>query len=124
MKSIGHSNLRYIKANKEDKVEIIMPHTIMAEGTIKIGTDQTVRIGEFDLAGKVEVDKGMNKIIGEEFLDAIQGHIKILEDRIAEENMELIIGMKITAEREVGVGLEKGHFQEIIVIIIEGMIEV
>ena len=54
MKSIGHSNLRYIKANKENKVEIIMTHTIMAEGTIKIGTDQTVRIGEFNLAGKVE----------------------------------------------------------------------
>ena len=124
MKLIGHSNLRYIKANKEDRVEIIMAHTIMAEGTIKIGTDQTVRIGEFNLTGKVEVDQCMNKIIGEEILEAIQGHIKILEDRIAEENIELIIGMKITAEREVGVGLEKGHFQEIIVIIIEGMIEV
>ena len=66
----------------------------------------------------------MNKIIEEEILEAIQGHIKILEDRIAEENIEVIIGMVVTVEREVGVDLEKGHFQEIIVVIIEGLIGV
>ena len=32
--------------------------------------------------------------------------------------------MRATAERGVGVGLEKGHFQEIMVTIIEGMTEV
>ena len=66
----------------------------------------------------------MNKIIKEEFLEAIQGHIKILEDRITEENIEVMIGMKIKAEKEVAVGLGKGHFQEIIVTTIEGMMEV
>ena len=71
---------------------------------------------------KVEVDQGMNKTTGEEILDAMQGHIKILEDRTVEENIKVTIGMKITAEREVGVGLEKDHFQEII--IIEGTLEV
>ena len=65
----------------------------------------------------------MNKIIEEEILEAKQGHIKILEDRIAEENIEVIIGMKVTAEREVGIDLEKGHFQEIIVVIIERTIK-
>ena len=80
-------------------------------------------IGEFNLTGKAEVDQGLNKIVEEEILEAIQGHIKILEDRMAEENIEVIIGMKITAEREVGIDLEKGHFQEIIVVIIEGTIE-
>ena len=65
----------------------------------------------------------MNKIIGEEILEEIQGHIKILEERIVEENTEVIIGIKLIAEREVGVGLEKHHFQEMI-ISIEGMIEV
>ena len=33
-----------------------MIHTIMTDGTIKIGTDQIVEIGEFNLADKVEVD--------------------------------------------------------------------
>ena len=75
----------------------------------------------------------MNKIIGEKILEAMQDHIKILEDRIVGENIEVIIGMKITAEKEVGVGLEKDLFQGIIIIIIiviiiiiiiEGMIEV
>ena len=48
-------------------------------------------------------------------------HTKILEDRIVEENIEVIIGMKIIPEKEVGVGLGKDHFQGIL--IIEGMIE-
>ena len=33
----------------------------MTEGTIKIGTDQIVEIGEFNLTAKVEIDQGMNK---------------------------------------------------------------
>ena len=49
------------------------------------------------------------------------GHIKILEDRIVEENIEIIKEMKITVEKEVEVGLEKDHFQG--TIILEGMIE-
>ena len=32
-------------------------------------------IGELNLTGKAEVDQGMNKIIEEEILEAIQGHI-------------------------------------------------
>ena len=43
-----------------------MIHIIMIEGTIKIDTDQIVEIGKFNLVDKVEVDQGMNKIIGEE----------------------------------------------------------
>ena len=66
----------------------------------------------------------MNKIIEEETLEVIQGHIRISEDRIAEENTEENIWRKITVEWEIGVDLEKGHFQETIAIIIEGMIEV
>ena len=64
----------------------------------------------------------MNKITEEEILETIQDDIKISEDRITEESIEVITGMKATAEREVGVCLEKGHFQEIMVAIIEGMI--
>ena len=93
----------------------------MTEETIKIGTEQTVEIGELSFTGKVEVGQGTNKTIGKEILEATQGHIKILEDRIVEENIEVIIGMRITVEREVKVGLEKDHFQGIIRI--EGMVE-
>ena len=46
-----------------------------------------------------------------------------MKDKIVEENTEVIIGMKIIAENEVGVGLEKDHFLGII-IIIKGTIEV
>ena len=76
-----------MKVNEEDKVETFMTHTTMIGGTIKINTDQIVGIGEFNLTGKTEVDQGMKKIIQEEILEAIQGHIKILEDRIAEKNI-------------------------------------
>ena len=55
-------------------------------------------------------------------LEAMSDHINILGDRIVEENIEVIIGMKIIAKKEAEVGLEKDHFQGII-IIIEGMIE-
>ena len=93
-------------------------------GTIKINIDQIVGIGDFNLTDKAEVDQGMNKTIEEEILEAIQGHIRISEDRIAEENIDMIIGMIVIVEREVGVDVEKGHFQEIIAVIIEGTIEV
>ena len=120
MKLIGHSNLKSIKVNEEDKVETFMTHSTMTGETITINIDQIVGIVEFNLTGKAEVDLCMNKTIEEEILGTIQGHIKISEDRIAEENIEVILGMKITAEVEVEVGLEKGHFWEIMA----GMIEV
>ena len=41
----------------------------MIEEIIKIGDDQIAEIGEFNLVDKVEVDQGMNKIIGEEILE-------------------------------------------------------
>ena len=44
-----------------------MIHTIMTEGTIKIGTDQIVEIGEFNLGDKVGIDQGMKKTIGQKF---------------------------------------------------------
>ena len=100
-----------------------MIHTTITGGTIRINIDQIVGIGELKLTGKAEVDYGMNKITKEEILEAIVGHIRILEDRIAEENTEVIIEMIVIVEIEVEVNLEKGHSQETIAII-EGMIEV
>ena len=46
-----------------------MIHIIMTEEIIKIGTDQTAEIGEFNLVDKVELDQGMNKVIGQSILE-------------------------------------------------------
>ena len=68
---------------------------------------------------KIEVDQGMNKITGmikwDNISEVTWECIKILEDRIVEEDIEEIIGMKIITEKEVGVGLEKDYFQRIII---------
>ena len=52
---------------------------------------------------KIEVDQGMRKItgmtIGEKILEVTWESIKILEDRIVEEDIEEIIGMKIIIEK-------------------------
>ena len=101
-----------------------MPHTSMTGRVITINIDQIVGIGEFNLTGKARHDPCMRRSIGLEILEVIGEHIKILDDRITEEHIDVTTGMKATAEREAGVGLEKGHFQEIMAAIIEGMIEI
>ena len=67
----------------------------------------------------IEVDQGMNSIIGmiirEKILEVTWEHIQILGDRM-EEDIEVIIGMKIITEKEVGEGLKKDHFQGILII--------
>ena len=50
----------------------------MIEEIIKIDTDQIAETGVFNLVDKEEVDQGMNKIIGEEILEAMQEHTKTL----------------------------------------------
>ena len=89
----------------------------MIEDIIKIGIDQIAEIEEFSM-DKIEIDLGMDKItgmiIGEETLEVIWEYNKILEDRIIEEDIEEIIGMKIITDKEVGVGLEKDHIWTII----------
>ena len=88
-----------------------MINVIMIEEVIKLGTDLIVEIEEFSLVDKIEVDLAMNKIIemiiGEEIVELTREPIKILEDRIVEEDLEEIIRMKIITEKEVEVGIEK-----------------
>ena len=60
------------------------------------------------------------QIIGEELFGSNMRLYQILEDRIVEENIEEIIEMKIIAEKDIGVRLQTGHFQGIL--IIEGTI--
>ena len=57
------------QSKKGNRVNIFMIHEIMIEGIIQIGTDQITEIGEFNLVDKVEVDQGINKIIGKEILE-------------------------------------------------------
>ena len=76
-----------MKEREEGKVETSMTHTIMTGGIITLNIDQIVGLGEFNLTDKAGVDPGMHKTIGEDILEAIQDHIKISEDRIAEDNI-------------------------------------
>ena len=131
---IGNSNLRFIRAEEGDNVEFFMTHIIMIEKIVKSDTDQIVVMGEISI-DKAELDPGMNKIRQNQGRPRheqnyargnFRGNARLhqdLEDRIAEENTEVIIGMDIIAEKEVGIGLGKDCFQGI-TIIIEGMIEV
>ena len=96
---IDNTNLRSIRAEEGDKVDIFMVHIIMTGEIIKIGTYQIAEIGEFNLVDKLEVDQGMNKIIEVEILGITWECTKILEETIVEKNTEVIIGMKIIAER-------------------------
>ena len=96
-----------------------MIHVIITEEIIKIDIDQIAETGEFSLEDKVEVDQGMNRIIGmiigEEILEVMQECITILKDRKEEENEEFT-GTRIIIEKEVGVGLEKDHFQGMLIL--------
>ena len=61
-----------------------------ARGNYKIVIDQIVEIEEYNLVDKVEVDWGINKLIGKEILGAKQDHIKIYEDIIVEKVMIIL----------------------------------
>ena len=94
----------------------------MTEGNTKTDTDEIVVTEEISI-DSTEVDQGMNKIMGESILEALQDLIKILEDRIVE-NTEVVIGMKTTVQKEVRVDLGKGHFQKITILVLpSGCIE-
>ena len=78
----------------------------MIKEIIKIGINHTIKIEEFSIG---KIDLGMNKItgmiIGEETLEVTGECIKILEERIIEEEIEGIIGVRIITEKEIGIGL-------------------
>ena len=68
-----------------------------------------------DSIGNTEAEQGIHKIIGEEILEVMQGHIKILRDKTVEENIEITTDMRVMAEVEMGTCLEKCYFLEILV---------
>ena len=98
-----------MKAREEHKVGNFMIDAIMINEIIKIGTDKIVVTEKISIE-KIEVNQGMNKIIGDKILEVTPEHTKYLEDRIVEGNIEVTIGKKIIGEKEVEVGLENNHF--------------
>ena len=76
---IGNSNLRFIRAEEEDKVESFMIHIIMTEEIIKIGTDWMADIGQFNFVDKIGVGQGRKKMIEEEILEVMWEHSKVLK---------------------------------------------
>ena len=103
---INSLNLKYIKVEAEANQENFTIDAVMISEVINIGIDQTAEIEEFNM-DKIEVDQGMGKFTKMiiEILEVMWKHIKILEDRIIEEDIEEIIEMKTIVEKEVGLGL-------------------
>ena len=89
-----------------------MTDAVMISKVIRINIDQIVETG--DSIDRMEVGLGMNKILGEETLEVMQG---ILTDNIAEGRIEIVTEMKVMTEAEMGTGLERGHFPETLVVI-------
>ena len=105
-------NHKFTKAKVEDTIEVIIIDAVIISKVIRIDVGQLVK--KRDSIYRIEVGLGMNKIIGEVTLEVRQG---ILTDKIAQESKEIITEMKVMAEEEIGTGLEKGHFPEILVAI-------
>ena len=86
----------------------------MAKEVIRIGIGQTIdqTVGIENSLGKIEVDTDLSKVI-EEIISEIIPEDTV--DKIAEESIGIII-IEMTAITEVGIGLEKDHFQIIMVV--------
>ena len=87
----------------------------MAREMIKIGIDQTTDqpVGIEDRSGKTEADTDLSNIT-EEIVSEIIPEVTV--DKIAEESIGIIIIIEMIATTEVGIGLEKDHSQESMVV--------
>ena len=112
-------NPNFIKAQGEDKQEIIMIRVI-----IRIDTDQIVEIGECHLEIELSmyriIEEGHNmlRIIEMTLEEEISEECRITEVRILEVYIEVTIEMTIMEEVEVSLGKDNNQ------VILEGMIEV
>ena len=106
----GQDNLnpRYIKVVVEVRIDAT------AKEIIRIGicqtTDQTVGIE--DSSGKPEGDTDLSKVIEEVISEIIPGDTI---DKIVEGSIGIIV-IEMMATTEIGIGLEKDCFQEIMVV--------
>ena len=121
MDQVGNLSPKFIKAREENKIENFMTDAIMTSEIIKIGRDQIVETEE------ISIDKTCGKPRYEQ--NYRRGHFRsnasayqTFGRQNSREEYRNNYRMKSTVEIEVGVGLEKDHFKEML--IIEGMIEV
>ena len=108
MEGQDNSNPRYIKTEVEVRTEAI------AKDIIKVGigqtTDQTVE--REDSSGKTEVGIDLSRVIEEVVFKIIP---EDTVDKIVEESIGIIV-IEMMATTESGIGLEKDHFQKIMVL--------
>ena len=70
MEEINSSSLRYFRVKEEDRQDVSIIDIITIKGTIRIGIDQILEIGEpnlveeFSMNKIIEVDQGINKLTG------------------------------------------------------------
>ena len=107
MENVDSLNHKFIKVEAEDKTEVTMTDAIMISKATRTDTRQIVKTE--DSIDRTEVGLGTNKIIGEVISEVMW---EALTNKIAEESIEIITGMKV--KTEAGTGLEKGHFCEAI----------
>ena len=108
MEEQGNLNLKYIKAEVEAKIGVT------AKEVVRIGIGQTIdqTVGIEDSSGKKEVDTNLSKVT-EEIISEIIPEVTV--DKTSDESIGIIIIEMITMI-EVGIGLRKYHFQEIMVV--------
>ena len=108
---VGSDNLnpRYIKAEVEVRTEIIFKEII------RIGTCQAIDqiVGIEDSSGKTEVDPDLSKVIERVVSETVPDDTV---DKIAEESIGVIV-IEMMAITEMGIGLKKNYFQDIMVVI-------
>ena len=97
------------------EVEVKIEATIREIIRVGIGQiiDQIVEIE--DNSGKTEADTDLSKVIGQTMIGKIQ---EIMVDKTADESIKITVTEMIVmiVMIEVGIGLEKGHFPEIMTI--------
>ena len=109
-------NPKYIRTEVEDKIEATTRELIR----IDIGQiiDQIVEIE--NSSGKTEVDTDLRKVTGVIILEKIQ---EIMVVKTADKNIEMTV-IAMIGMTEVGIGLEKGHFPEIMAVIELGVLAI
>ena len=109
MEGSDNLNPRYIKAEAEVRREVIVREII------RIGTGQIIdqTVGIEDNSDKIKTDPGLSKVIEGVVSEIIP---EDTVDKVAEGSIGIIV-IEMMAITEAGVGLEKDHFQDIMVVI-------
>ena len=92
------------------KTEVEVKVGALTKEIVRIGIGQTIdqTVGIEDSSGETEVDTDLSKVIGE-IISVVTA------DKMSEESIEIIV-IEMIVMTEVGIGPEKDHFQEIMVV--------